>query len=200
MIGDTLGWAKTNIDKFSFWSSKQDFLHANLPNVFTLPPLLNSISDAAKHWGSDVDGIVHDQQSQFESTLREWHAAFAGLDQEEIFHFGDTPIRFADIHGSRFEMRDSKFSPGLQVVDVVLWVCARSLSDKRVGRLSNDLFELCFSPEDVHIVSLGTIAEELEFKSALLMAQPLSEEQILSATATLDRFERDRKRKTVVVE
>ena len=162
LVGDTLRWARNNIDQFSFWTLERDPLYGNLPNVLTLPALFSGISDAAKQWGSHIDVIIHDRQSQFERTLREWHADFARHDGEQVFNFGDTPIRLADIHESNFEMRDSKSSPGLQLVDVVLWVFARSWSGKPVGPLSSELWELCFSPEDMYFMSLGNLAEELE--------------------------------------
>ena len=114
--------------------------------------------------------------------MREWHALFEGhLEPERILHFGDTPIPFADIRNSQFELGDSKVSPGLQVVDVVLWTFARSLSDKRLGQMSAELFELCFSPEDLYFMSLGTIGAEVDDTIGAVMSHPLSEDQLLDS-------------------
>ena len=192
LIGDTMRWARDNIDEFSFWTSRKEDHYGQLPNLFTLPRLLNSISDAAKHWDCKVDRIVHDQQSQFGRTLQEWHSSFAGHDRDLIFDFGDTPIRLANIHGSHFEMRDSKASPGLQVVDLVLWTFSRSLSGKFLGRHSTALFELCFSPDNVYFMSLGSILEELERMHSIVMDLPLTEDQILEGMALLRDVEQRR--------
>lgn len=197
LIGDTLCWARDNVDEFSFWSHERERLYGNLPNVFTLPALFSGISDAAKQWGSRIGLIIHDRQSQFERTLREWHADFARLDGEQIFNFGDTPIRLADIHESKFEMRDSKSSPGLQLVDVVLWVFARSLSDKPVGPFASELLELCISPEDMYFMSLGNLAEELQNWLAFLMNRSLTEDQVMGAVDRLELLERTRQERMV---
>ena len=192
LIGDTLRWARDNIDEFSFWTSRKKDHYEQLPNLFTLPALLNSISDAAKHWDCRVDRILHDQQGQFGRTLQEWHSTFARHDRDIIFNFGDTPIRLANIHGSRFEMRDSKASPGLQVVDLVLWTFSRSLSGKFLGRNSTALFELCFSPDNCYFMSLGSIFDKLELMHSIVMDLPLTEDQILEGKALLRDAEQRR--------
>ena len=179
LIGDTLSWARSNIDRFSIWTPRKKDRNGHLPNLFTFPAILTSISDTAKLWGCRPDNIVHDQQSQFGETLRQWHALFEGITPDRIFHFGDTPIRFADIRDSQFEMRASQESPGLQVVDVVLWTFARSFSEKPIGQMSKELFELCFSPDDMYIMSLGSIMAETEYTLDVVMNRTFGEDQLL---------------------
>lgn len=191
LIGDTLAWAKNNIERFSIWMPRKQDRYGHLPNLFTLPALFTSISDTAKLWGCNIDKIVHDQQSQFGQTMQSWHSLFEGrLEPERIFHFGDTPIRFGDIANSRFEMRASSDSPGLQAVDVVLWTFARSLLEKPLGRKSRELFELCFSPDDMYFMSLGSILAELEYTVGPLMMRPFGEDQLLDGMNFLDSVER----------
>ena len=192
LIGDTLHWARGNIDNFSFWSSNIRSHYGQLPNVFTLPQLLNGISKAAKHWGTRIERIIHDQQSQFGRTLRAWHSAFARHDQELELHFGDTPIRLADLHGSRFEMVDSRVSPGLQVADLILWTFSRSLGGKSLGPNSTALVEMCFSPEDYYFMSLGSLMDTLDLLSTALVNRPITEDQILDGIALVRDFERRR--------
>ncbi len=190
LIGDTLAWAKNNIDRFSMWTPRKQDRHGHLPNLFTFPALLTSISDTAKLWSCKIDKIVHDQQSQFGQTLRSWHSLFEGRPQpERIVHFGDTPIRFGDISDSQFETRDSRASPGLQVVDVILWTFARSLLEKPLGPKSRELFELCFSPDDMYFMSLGSIVAELECTVGPLVMRPLSEDQLLYGMNFLEYVE-----------
>ena len=190
LIGDTLDWARNNIDRFSIWTPRKQDRYGHLPNLFTLPALLTSISDTAKLWGCQIDNIAHDQQSQFGQAIREWHSLFeGGPEPERIFHFGDTPIRFGDISDGQFEMRASKESAGLQIVDVVLWTFARSMLEKPLGRMSRELFELCFSPDDMYLMSLGSIVAELEYTVGPLMMRPLSEDQLLDGMNFLEYVE-----------
>ena len=192
LISDTLYWARNNISEFSFWSSKKEQRYGNLPNLFTLPFLFNWMSKLAEAWSDKVDKIIHDQQSQFGDTLRQWHELMRSVDPEPTFNFGDTPIRFGDIRDSQFEISDARVSPGLQVVDVVLWVCSRSVADKPIGPNSTELLELCRLPEDVSFVSLGWILTELEYGLSALMGRSISEEQLREAEQLLNQTEQAR--------
>ena len=190
LIGDTLTWARDNIARFSIWTPRKRDRYGHLPNLFTFPALLTNISDTAKLWGSKIDSIVHDQQSQFGGTLRQWHSLFEGRPEpERVFHFGDTPIRFGDISNSQFDIRDSKQSPGLQVVDILLWTFARSLLEKPLGPKSRELFELCFSPDDMYFMSLGSIVAELNLTVGPIMHRQLSEDQLLDGMKFLEYVE-----------
>ena len=189
LIGDTLSWARNNIGKFSIWTPRKRDRHGHLPNLFTFPALLTGVSDTAKLWDCRIDKIVHDRQSQFGETLRQWHSLFEGLEPQRIFHFGDTPIRFADIRDSQFETRASQKSPGLQVVDIVLWTFARSLSEQPLGARSKELFELCFSPDDFNFMSLGTIVTEINYTLVSLMNRPLGEDQLLGGMKFIEYAE-----------
>ena len=195
LVGDTLCWARNNIGGFSFWTHRKQTRYGHLPNLFTFPALFDSISRAAKDWNCEVDAIIHDQQSQFGNTLREWHSLFEGIEPERIFHFGDTPIQFADIRGSRFEMGDTRVSPGLQIVDVVLWTFSRTVSGKSLGPIATELYELCFSPENMFDMSLDSIVAELEYTANAVMTRPLSEEKLLKGMRFVDHAEQLRQRR-----
>ncbi len=196
LIGDTLLWARNNINRFSIWTPSKRDRYGHLPNLFTFPALLSSISDNAKTWDASVDKIIHDRQGQFGQTLQQWHSLFAKrTEPERIVHFGDTPIRFADIRNSEFEMVDSRNSAGLQLVDVVLWTFGRSCTGKPLGPMAEQLLECCFSPDDMYMMSLGTIIEELEESVAWLMDLPLSEERLLDAMASIRNIETRRQQR-----
>ena len=195
LVGETLCWARNNIGRFSFWTRRKQTRHGHLPNLFTFPALVESISSAARYWNTEVDAIIHDQQSQFGDTLREWHSLFEGGEPERIFHFGDTPIQFADIRGSRFEIGDSRVSAGLQLVDVVLWTFSRTVSKKPLGPIATELYELCLSPQNMFFMSLDWIVTELEVTMDTVMSRPLSEDQLLDGMRIVDDAERLRQRR-----
>lgn len=192
LVGDTLSWAREYIGTFSIWTPSKKLRYGHLPNLFTFPRLVASISETAKRWDSRTEKIIHDQQSQFGQTLREWQALFERAEPERIFHLGDTPIQFGDIRDSQFEMRDSRTSAGLQVVDIVLWTFARTVSEKPLGPVAKDLFNFCFSPDDFYLMSLRTI--EAEAEDALLSARTrtFTEDQLLDAMALVKEFEERR--------
>lgn len=195
LIGDTLSWARDNIGAFSLWSPRKQTRYGHLPNLFTFPALFESISSAARDWHSSVDAIIHDQQGQFGETLREWHSLFEGLEPERIVHFGDTPYQFADIRGSRFETSSSRVSAGLQVVDVVLWTFSRAISGRPLGPAATHLYEICFSPRHVFVMSLDSIVAEVEYTMNAIRDRPMSEDQVLEGMRLVDRAEQLRLRR-----
>ena len=94
LIGDTLLWAKNNIGKFSFWSSGKQERYGHLPNIFSLPRLFDGIYGNAKAWNANVEKVVHDQQSQFATTLQQSHLFQKDLDPEPVHYFGDMKFQF----------------------------------------------------------------------------------------------------------
>ena len=192
LVGDTLSWARENIGTFSIWTPSKKLRHGHLPNVFTFPRLVASISATAKHWDRRTEKIIHDQQSQFGQTLREWHALYEKVEPDRIFHLGDTPIKFGDIRDSQFETRDSRTSAGLQVVDIVLWTFARTVSGKPLGPMAKDLFNFCFSPDDFFLMSLRTVEAEAEDKLFAAMTHTFTEDQLLDGMALVKEFEERR--------
>ena len=155
-------------------------------------------------WDSKVDRIIHDQQSQFGGTLKQWHSSslqwhslFESTDPEfmdyfETFFthtFKDMTIQIPYIRDSQFGISDSKGSPGLQVVDVVLWLVSRVVANKSIGPFSSELLELCVSAEDMFVMSLDWIAAEARGTLGALMSKPMSEEQLRKGKQIMERVE-----------
>ena len=181
LIEDTLHWSRENIGTFSFWTSTKSERYGQLPNLFTLPMLFSGIYEAARTWNDRVTMIIHDQQSQFGRTLQDWHSFLEGLNSEPIHLFWDTSIRFADIRGSEFQLAESKSSPGLQVVDFVLWTFSRLITQRPIGPEATELFNLCFSTDSFSYLSLDLLSEEVRYLTAALYNQhnqPINEEQL----------------------
>lgn len=195
LIGDSLEWGRTNIGRFSFWTDRKETRYGHLPNLFSLPALFSGISRDATDWGCEIDAIIHDQQSQFEQTLREWHSLFEGLEPERIFHFGDTPIKFGNIQGSRFEMGDTRQSPGLQLVDTVLWAFSRSVSGKPLGPDTIRMIDLCFSSNNAGVISLDWVGTELNSAIPALINRPMSNDQLWQGMKIVERGERVRQKR-----
>ena len=195
LIGDTLHWAKDNIGAFSFWSSGKRERFTHLPNIFALAPLFDGIYKFAKDWNSKVEKIIHDQQGQFGTSLRQWHQFRKELDPEPIHYFGDMRFQFPDIRNSKFEIIDSKESPGLQVVDAVLWTLSRIALSREMGPNSHKLFELCIAPEDIYILSLQWIEAEAEQMIGAIMRKPMSEDQLAKGKVFLESSEAIRQNK-----
>lgn len=195
LLRDTLSWARDNVGEFSIWTPRKQDRYGHLPNIFTFPALMTGMYEAAKIWGSPMEKIIHDQQSQFGATLRQWHSFFLGVEPERIVHFGGTPVEFPDLRDSRFETSDSRVSPGLQIVDVVLWIFSRIVSNNPVGQQSLELYERCISVENIFVMSLSWIGAEVEVTMDALMSKPMTANQLQQGRKLMDRVERLRKRR-----
>ena len=195
LIDDVLSWAKDNIDVFSFWSGTKAQRYGHVPNIFTLPELFGGIYESAKLWESDVDVIVHDRQSQFEQTLKEWHQLSKSFDSAPMYYFGDMAHKFPDISGSQLVMKESASSAGLQVVDIVLWAFSRSVSSKHLGPRASDLIGKCFNPRDLFHLSLDWVEYQVAVELTALTNRPLSRKQMREAKKLMNRVERKRLRR-----
>lgn len=193
LVVDTLFWARDNITELSFWSWDKNGIYGQLPNIFTLVALFDKISRDSQDWSAESVEIIHDQQKQFENTLKDWHSLFKGIEPTGVFHFGDTPIELPDIRNSTFKTLDSKSSPGLQVVDTVLWIFSRYVSEKQLGPNSLQLLDICVNPNDTYIMSFDSLATEVEQAVRNLMSLPLEEEAIRKAEQQVEHDEQVRK-------
>ncbi len=195
LIVETLTWARNNIGEFSFWSQKKKDHYRFLPNLYGLLPLFEGISHDAKDWESPVRKIIHDQQEQFGPNLHDWHLVFRGVAPGTASMFGDTPVEFPDISKSKFELIDSRESPGLQIVDIVLWIFSRQMSDKSLGTHSRKLFEATCSSQNIQHVSLAWIEFEVEFANRLSDNHPLTPEQMRQGIQVTEQLEASRQQR-----
>ena len=194
IIGETLSWAKSHVVTFGFWRFGQSLRLNYLPNVFVLPLVLTDIGAIADKHQTQVKAIVHDQQQQFGETLREWHSRFSGMEPKRI-PLGDIYVDISDLRGSQFEMRDSKTSPGLQIVDVVLWAWSRIISEKQVGTRATALVAQFFLMQKAHVVSLSNMEEIASNNLAEFDRVSLSDEQMLGGRALMEYWEQQRQQR-----
>lgn len=89
--------------------------------------------------------IVHHRQSEFERTFVEWHELTSNArDGSYRWPGEDEEFRMRRVPGSKLRMTSAEGSPGLQVVDVVLWLFSRILVDKPIGSHSARLLNFVF--------------------------------------------------------
>ena len=157
---------------------------------------MDGLDKASKAWKSPVREIVHDEQSQFERTLRQWHAVFSRpdlADGEPTYWPGeDEPLSLSKAPGSKFRMATEETSPGLQVIDVALWLFKRVVTDKDIGprgaRLLNRVFQRG-SQNDLSFVGVGAALEQ---KLGETMDAQLTEQQMEDGARLMAKAEENR--------
>jgi hypothetical protein len=108
-----------------------DFQRTELdaPNLVALGLLMEGLHESLQETGFKVGRFAHDQQQQFGQFLREWydmgrrfivptHLTARIIDLQEI-----------DTYDCKIEIVPARGVVGLQVIDLVLWLYKRSISD-----------------------------------------------------------------------
>jgi hypothetical protein len=96
-------------------------------------------------WDSPVREIVHDRQMEMETVLRFYHEMVTNASERALHWPGEgTPLSMRQVPGSAFCMATKETSPGLQVIDVVLWLSNRALTDQNIGPKCERLLQQVF--------------------------------------------------------
>jgi Protein of unknown function (DUF3800) len=196
LVTEALEWALENPENFSTHIRDKINRNTHSPNFVAFTNLIDGLGMASKAWKSPVREIVHDEQSQFERTLRQWHAVFSRPDLAKVepwYWPGENePLTLSKAPGSKFRMAREEASPGLQVVDVVLWLFKRVVTDKDIGprgaRLLNRVFQRG-SQNDLSFVGVGAAVEQ---KLDEIMDTPLTEQQITDGARLMAKSEENR--------
>ena len=130
LIRDAVAWAEKNPDKIFYNCNSNQSILSVSPNLIGFQNVMFGIAQRI----SDPDGassIVIDQQTQFnkaQKTLAEYYASARdvsliigpGLPKMDLKNIPNVPIKFCS----------SADSPGLELVDIYLWIFKRFLEGK----------------------------------------------------------------------
>lgn len=131
VITDALEWSKAHPEGLDFHHTGRQAKNGHMPNMVAFTNLLDGLEDLSKKWKRPVRLIRHDRQSQFESTLAEWHNLLANALPDPIHLPGETRV-LRKVHNSDFEVAASDCSPGIQVADCILWLFRQFLAGKEI--------------------------------------------------------------------
>lgn len=204
LITGALKWARANPDAFDTHLRDKTSRNGHAPNFVAFTNLMRGIDEASKAWKRPVREIVHDRQSQFEKSLAQWHAIYARpelADIEPISWPGeDAPFTPAQVTGSRFRMASEEESPGLQIIDVVLWLFKRAISGKEIGPRSAALLQLVFRRGYQNDLSFDGVGAQVEQKLDDIYAAPVSSDAIERGAAMIAAAENKRRAALAAIE
>jgi hypothetical protein len=121
ILGQGLEWARDHPESIQIHTDRKTARQGHFPNMVAFANLLQGLEGLSQRVGRRVAQITHDKQSEFEKTLAIWHELFSNASPEEVKWAGET-YSLQHVPGSAFEVKTDESSPGLQVVDVVLWL------------------------------------------------------------------------------
>lgn len=159
LVSDAIRWVKQNPESISIYSAKSVKL-GHLPNMIGFSNLLRGIDKRSEKWKIKVAEIVHDRQSQFATTLIEWHGIHKNFPTDVIYCMGEErKLRY--VEGSKFRISASADSPGIQTIDIVIWLYKRFLDGKLHGYHSVRLINYVLKHAYQSDFSFKSIEEEL---------------------------------------
>ena len=134
LITDTLLWAETNPSEIYYnTKSKKDILSVT-PNLIGFQSVIHGIASILSSGEKEASCITVDQQSQFnkaQKTLSEIYASAKGLDF--VTGPGLPVMDMKNIPTVPLTFMSGADSPGLELVDIYLWVFKRCMERKELA-------------------------------------------------------------------
>lgn len=167
IVTEAMQWAIANPENFSTHIRDKVSRNAHSPNFVAFSNLMDGLHKVSRAWNRPVREIVHDRQNQFEKTIIQWHEVYSRreLENEEPLRWpGEKePIVLSKTPGSKLRIDTEENSAGLQVIDVVLWLFKRIITNKDIGlqgaRLLNRVFQRGWQ-NDLSFDGVGNAVEE----------------------------------------
>lgn len=190
LISDAIHWVKQHPESISIHSKKAINL-GHLPNMVAFPNLLNGIEQRSKTWNRKVVEIVHDRQSEFEKTLKDWHDLHINAPAGVITWMGEEHT-LRCVEGSKFRISSSADSAGIQSIDIVIWLYKRFLDGKPLSYNSDRLLNYVFNNADQSDFSFKSLESGL--KEYFSTKKPPTDDALKIAKAFLNLEEEFRQK------
>lgn len=192
IITDALTWSQAHPEALDIFIAGRQAKNGHMPNMVAFVNLLQGLEHFSKRWNRPLRRIVHDRQSQFENTLKEWHRLFSNASGEPIYRLGETYV-LQMVKGSAFDVSASGQSGGIQVADMILWLHRQMLAKKSFppgcAKLLNHAFRKGWL-SDFSFDGVGKIAEEAYRE---MMAKELPDDALTAAAKMQASLEAKRK-------
>lgn len=189
VVAEAMKWAIDNPENFaSTRGNSKVFRYSHSPNFVAFTSLVRGIDEASKVWNSPVREIVHDRQTEMETMFRIHHELVTNASEDVFRGPGDAPLSMRQVPGSALRMATDETSPGLQVIDVILWLFKRALTGQDEGPEGARLLQRVFMRARQSDFSFAGVGQQLEMEMQEGMNAPFGEDK--------QEFSRDLRAKT----
>jgi hypothetical protein len=190
VVSEAVQWAIDNTDQLTLHADNKEARYGHLPNMVGFRSLIDGIEAQSRKWGKGVKVIVHDEQTQFERNLKNWHEMYSNASDETIYWPGEEPHSLRAVGGSKLVMSRHHDSPGIQVVDTILWLNKRRVDEKPFGEATADLLHSALKKTWHYELSFKHVGAQLKEQLDRVNIAPLSQEQI-ERGAAMQKHERE---------
>ncbi len=192
LITEALSWSRSHPEALDIFINRRQAKNGHMPNMVAFANLLEGLERLSKRRKRPLKKIVHDRQSQFESSLAEWHRMFSNASHEPIHRPGEAYV-LQRVAGSTFEVSASDDSAGIQIADLMLWLVRQLLSDNKIPENSALLLRYILKRGYQNDFSFKGVGDLLQKQYTEVMAADLSLEELEAGQRILARQEQRKK-------
>jgi hypothetical protein len=185
-------WAIENYDRITVHSATKLARYGHMPNMVAFTNLIDGIDRQSQAWGKSVKIIKHDRQTQFEKSLAFVHELYANADATPIEWSSMPKYSLQKANGSKFVVSNRTESPGIRLVDIVLWLFSRMNGGDELSEHSHRFMEYALRKGYNNDFSFGGVYYSLDKEMRPIMEAPFSEEQLARAKEMIERSEERR--------
>ena len=189
LLSEALEWAIENPDAIYLHSNSKLARYGHLPNMVAFTNLLDGIEIQSNIWNRAVKKITHDRQMQFSKSLKYWHEMFSNASPDPLYWPGEEKHVLRKVFGSEFIMSSADVSPGIQMIDVVIWLFKRVIEGKHLGENSAPVLRYVFRRARQHDFSFDGVSRQLSELFEQIYSTPMTEEQMEKGQKQLELSE-----------
>lgn len=175
VVTETLLWSRGHPEALDIFIAGRQAKNGHMPNMVAFANLLDGLEGFSKRWNRPLKKIIHDRQSQFESSLEEWHRMFSNASGEPIHRPGETMV-LRKVPGSTFEVSSSDDSAGIQIADLTLWLFRQFLAGKELPEGSAALLSYVFKKGYQQDFSFRGVGVQVEVQLREIMEKDIPPE------------------------
>jgi hypothetical protein len=191
IISEGLNWITQHPETIHFHNDSKLARNGHMPNMVAFANLLDGLENFSKRWDRPVRRITHDKQSEFEATLKFWHEMFSHASPEPISLPGETAV-IQKVVESQFQVATDDDSPGIQIIDVILWLYLQIVRGKFISRESARLMNFAFKRAWMNDFSFDGVDRRIEEQFGEILRGDLIEEQADCARRMIAESEQQR--------
>jgi hypothetical protein len=155
------------------------------PNMIAFASLIQAVHSFCEGHGVVPVAFFHDPQSEFGSTMREYHRLYSSLRFSRNSDGMWPATELVDYDLGKFSLRSSKESSGLQAVDILLWLSQREHPTRPVEEAKKRLWEWT----DAYHISRGMSESIVRAWLIRLSQSDLSPEDLQRGQDIVDEME-----------
>ncbi len=165
------------------------------PNMVAFSSLIQAVHKFCKEHNTTPEVFVHDPQSEFGPTMREYHEMFANIRAEHSESGLQLNVENTSYDLGKFTLTSSKHLSSLQAVDIFLWLSQRNDRIKSLG-LKEKLIEV----SDPFYISRRSSELIIAGWAVKMSNMEMSEEDIKRGEETVTKMERIHKERLLEFE